>query len=130
MSKMEMYNKKYGKEDRRRCKYFAQEYIYIQNLKTRVCFTLVVLFFMMIGALKIITENIVIPDSLSVFMRTYVNPYIIPWLIGCIIYTFISAWIYSRKYKQSKKRLKNYQKLLKDLDKYESSKEGSSNENY
>lgn len=129
MTKLEMYNKKYGNEDRKRCKYFLEDYIYIKNFKTRLCFTLVVLFFMVLGTVKIIMNNLVIPESLGQFMEVYINPYILPWVIGIVVYTLISSWIYSRQYRKSQRRLKEYRKVLKQLDDYESNKEEALNEN-
>ena len=128
MTKLEMYNKKYGNEDRKRCKYFLEDYIYIKNFKTRVCFTLVVLFFLVVGATKIFTQIILIPESLEQFMSTYINPYILPWLIGIVVYTLVSSWVYSKKYRASQKRLRQYRKILKELDDYESGKEEALNE--
>ena len=130
MTKLEMYNKKYGKEDRKRCSYYGEDYIYINNFKARFYFTLVMIFIMGVGTLKTITTNIVIPESLGEFMKVYVAPYFIPWIIGCIFFTLLSAWKNSKKYKVSQRRLKNYDKILQELDEYEDSKEGGLNEYY
>lgn len=129
MTKLEMYNKKYGNEDQKRCKYFLEDYIYIKNLKTRVCFTLVVLFFLAMGTTKIITSNLIIPESLDQFMSTYINPYILPWLIGIVVYTVISSLVYGKQYRDSQERLRAYHKILKELDDYERGKEEALNEN-
>ncbi len=129
MTKLEMYNKKYGNEDRKRCRYFLEDYVYIKNLKTRICFTIVVLFFLAIGTMKRIVINFIIPESLEQFIGVYIEPYIMPWLIGIVVYTMVSSWVYSKKYRKSQKRLKAYRKILKELDDYESSKEGALNEN-
>lgn len=130
MTKLEMYNKKYGKEDRVRCRYFFEDYIYIKNFKTRLYFSLVVLMFLVVGAIKIVVTDLVIPESLEQFMSAYVNPYILPWIIGLVIYTLISTWIYSKAYQKSKGRLKAYRKTLEELDAYESSKKEALNEDY
>lgn len=129
MTKLEMYNKKYGNKDRARCKYFLEDYLYIKNFKTRLYFSLVILFFLVLGAVKIVVTNLVIPESLEQFMVAYVNPYILPWAFGIIIYTLISSWVYSKAYGKSRERLKAYRKTLKELDAYESSKKEALNEN-
>ena len=129
MTKLEIYNKRYGTKDRNRLKYFMEDYVYIKNFKTRLCFTLVILFILGIGSLNIIITNIVIPESLEMFLKAYINPYILPWFIGIVFYTLISTIIYSKKYKESQQRFKGYQKLLTELDEYEKSKEGALNEN-
>ena len=61
-------------------------------------------------------------------MGTYINPYILPWLIGIVVYTLVSSWVYSKKYRASQKRLRQYRKILKELDDYESGKEEALNE--
>ncbi len=124
MTKLEIYNKKYGDTDRQRCKYFLEDYLYTRNFITRLSFSLVMLFFVGVGAIKIVTTQLIIPESLEQFMDAYVNGYILPWIIGLVIYTIISSWVYTRAYKNSKERLKTYRKTLEALDAYEDKKEG------
>lgn len=124
MTKLEMYNKKYGNIDRARCKYFLEDYIYIKNFTTRIYFSLVILFFAGIGTIKIITTQLIIPESLGQFMDAYVNAYLLPWIIGLVLYTLVSSWVYTKAYKSSKERLKTYRKTLEALDAYEDKKEG------
>ncbi|WP_054741637.1 hypothetical protein [Cellulosilyticum ruminicola] len=123
MTKLEMYNKKHGNIDRERCKYFLEDYIYTKNFITRIYFSLIILFFMSVGAIKILTTQLIIPESLEQLMDVYVNPYILPWVSGLVIYTLVSSWVHTKAYKRSKERLKIYRKTLRELDAYEDKKE-------
>ncbi|PHV71203.1 hypothetical protein CS063_05795 [Sporanaerobium hydrogeniformans] len=122
MTKLAIYEKNYGKEDRRRNRYYLEDYIYIKNFKTRLSVTLVV--FLVIGfqLLKLLEEGIIIPTSLMEFVKLYIAPYSLPWIVMMIIYTMISTVIYGKRYASTQKRLIGYRNLLKKLTNYEQTK--------
>lgn len=119
MTKLALYEKKHMKEDEARLNYFVEDYIYINNFKTRLGITMIALFFVGVGALNILNEGIIFPESLWGFIEVYLKPYFLPWLIALVVYTFISSAIYGRQYQKSKQRFRKYTKVLKELDTYE-----------
>lgn len=119
MTKLALYEKKHMKEDQARLNYFVEDYIYVNNFKTRLGISLIALFFVGLGALNILNEGVIFPKSLWEFMDVYFKPYFLPWIIALIVYTFISTAIYGRQYQLSRERFKKYTRLLKELDTYE-----------
>ncbi len=130
MTKLALYEKNHMKEDEARLNYFIEDYIYINNFKTRLGITLITLFFVAMGALNILNEGIIFPKSLWEFADIYLKPYFLPWIIALIIYTFISTAIYGRQYQVSRQRFKNYSKLLKELDTYEEERKSDEGAEY
>lgn len=122
MTKLAVYEKNYIKEDRRRGSYYFEDYIYVKNFKTKLSVTIVVMMFMMIDILQRINHNLIFPTSVMQFISVYITPYLIPWITILIGYTILSTAIYGKRYTLSQKRLKGYNKLLKELDTYEQKK--------
>ncbi len=122
MTKLAVYENKYIKEDRRRNSYYLEDYIYINNFKTRLSVTIAVVLFVMLDIIENINHNIIFPDSIMSFVKVYISPYLMPWIVILIIYTMVSTTVYSKRYALSQKRLKDYNKLLKQLNAYEQDK--------
>ena len=117
-----MYEKNHIKEDRRRNSYYLEDYIYVKNFKTKLSVTIVVMMFMVLDIFQTINYNFIFPTSVVQFLSVYITPYLIPWIIILIGYTILSTALYGRRYALSQKRLKIYNKLLKQLDAYEQKK--------
>ena len=119
MAKLAVYEKKYLKKDERLLNYFIEDYVYVNNFKTRVGITLITLFYIMIGTFKIINVEILYPNSLLNFIEIYLQPYILPWLVAIIVYTMIATLVNTSKYNRASKRFSNYKKILRELEEYE-----------
>lgn len=131
MVKMAHYEKNHIKQDKKVTEYFVEDYIYINNFKTRLGITLITLWFIGFGALKMLMKDIVFPTSMWHFIEIYIKPYFYPWLFGIILYTIISSVLYGRRYKIANKRFEEYRKLVKDFKRYKgrhSNDEGATNE--
>ncbi|MDF2877117.1 MAG: hypothetical protein K0S30_213 [Clostridia bacterium] len=122
MTKLAVYEKRYIKEDERRNSYYLEDYVYINNFRTRFSVTLAVIVVAMVNIIGTINQNLIFPTSLMHFIEVYINPYLLPWILVVIGYTMLSAIIYGKRYALSQKRLKGYNKLLKQLDAYEQQK--------
>ncbi len=122
MTKLAVYENKYIKEDRRRNSYYLEDYIYVNNFKTRLSVTIAVVLFVMLDIIENMNHNIIFPDSIMSFVKAYISPYLMPWIVILIIYTMISTTVYGKRYAVSQKRLKGYNKLLKQLNAYEQDK--------
>lgn len=121
MTKLALHEKKYGKEDNKRNSYFKWDYIYINNWYTRfaVGFAIFVIMAWMIFTDIYIKEIIPI---INVPLSQYFKKYIISFAIVIVIYTGLSTLVYNKKYEEMKKRQKQYEKILKKLDDYQSLK--------
>lgn len=131
MTKMAQYEKSHMRKDKRITAYFIEDYIYVNNFKTRLWITLITLFFIAVGAIKVCFNGIIFPTSMIHFVNVYIMPYFYPWLATMIIYTFISTMVYSLKYKEANRRMRQYKRYIKQLKKYQeqsSSDEGAADE--
>lgn len=131
MTKMAQYQKSHMRKDKRITEYFIEDYVYINNFKTRLYITLIALFFIIVGAFKICLDEIIFPSSIGHFFNVYIMPYFYPWLATMIVYTLISTMVYSRRYNKANKRMNEYKKYVKKLKAYQkqrSNDEGASNE--
>ncbi len=131
MTKMAQYEKNHMKKDKRITDYFIEDYVYLNNFKTRLAVMLVTVFFIGIGTFQIVTSNIIFPTSLEQFLEIYINPYVYPWLMATIIYTIISTLVYSARYTKANKRMSEYKHYVKELKRYEkrqASTEGATDE--
>lgn len=125
MTKLAVYEKKYLKKDERLLNYFIEDYVYINNVKTRIGITLITLFYMMIGTFKIINVEILYPNSLLNFIEIYLGPYILPWLIVIIVYTIIATLVNTSKYNKASQRFNKYKRILQELEAYEAQQASS-----
>lgn len=119
MTKMAQYEKNHKVQDKRVLDYFLEDYVYINNFKTRLGITIMMMFFIGVGAFRIVVEDIIFPTSLWEFIEVYIMPYFYPWLCLVIIYTIISSLVYSAKYNKARKRKNEYKKCIKELKQYE-----------
>lgn len=131
MSKMARYEKRYMRQDKRMTDYFVEDYIYINNFITRAGISLITVFFIMVGAVNTLLDEIVFPTSMEDFIEVYIKDYIGPWLIMMIVYTVISSIVFGVRHKKASKRMNEYKKLVKELKNYEeemTSTEGDADE--
>ena len=131
MVKMAHYEKNHIKQDKKVTEYFIEDYIYINNFKTRLGITLITLCFIGFGTFEMLMKDIIFPTSIWHFIEIYIKPYFYPWLFAMILYTIISSIVYGRRYKIASKRYEEYRKLVKDFKRYKrkhSNDEGATNE--
>lgn len=119
MSKIARYEKRFIRQDERITDYFIEDYVYINNCITRLGISCITLFFIAIGALRIICQDIIIPSSVEEFIDVYIKAYIGPWFITIVSYTIISSLVYGARYRKANQRMNTYKKLIKELKEYE-----------
>lgn len=120
MTKLALYEKKYGRKDRKRSSYFKWDYIYINNWYTRLAVGVVIAIIISWMTLTDVYIKEIIP-IFDIGLGEYLSKYI-PMLIVLILsYTGLSTMIYNKKYEDTQKRLQEYEKLLKQLDEFERS---------
>ena len=123
MTKLALYEKKEMNKDERKIDYFLEDYVYINNFKTRMSITIIIAVIAFIGSLIKFSETLIFPMSLEELILEYLMVYIISWLILMVVYTFISTIVYSKKHYKSKNNYKKYMNIMKQLDEHEKSKE-------
>lgn len=131
MTQMARYENKHKKQDEKVAEYFIEDYIYINNFKTRLGITFITLCFIGYGAIKIVMKGMIFPTSTWHFIDVYIKPYFYPWLIGIVLYTILSSIVYGREHRKATKRLGEYKTLAKALRKHEkgySNNEGATDE--
>lgn len=123
MTKLALHEKKYGKEDKKRNAYFKWDYIYINNWYTRFAAGAAVA---IIVGWMIFTDVYIreIVPVLDVSLNHYLKKYIIFFATVILLYTGISTLIYNKRYEDTKKRLRQYEKIMKGLDDYQDLKQG------
>lgn len=123
MSKLAIEEKQSLNKDKKITSYFSEDYIYVNNFKTRL------LVFIMTGIIMFlyIFAKLQIGGTLPTNLEEVVGQYIIPYG-GCMIaiilaYSVISSQIYQKKYNLAQSRINIYKKNLKALEELENSRD-------
>lgn len=115
MTKLAVYEKKYGEKDRKISDYFRYDYIYWSNFQARLC--------AFIGCLIILGlyfAKLVFLEEMDIFVIDYYNEgikaakFIIFVLAAVTLFNSIGA---AKKYTEAQKRIKTQLSLIKRLDK-------------
>lgn len=122
MTKLALHEKKYGKEDETRNSYFKWDYIYINNWYTRFAAGLSALIIIGWLIFKDVYIGEVIP-VLDVALQDYLGKYITFFVLAILVYTGVSTIIFHRRYEKTQKRIEEYEKIVKELDIYQNSKQ-------
>ena len=110
MTSLAIYDKHYGKEDKKADEYYKGDYVYKINVVTRICVSMglcILLFFRVM--------NIFLIDSISftdINYKTEIIKFVVFSLVVIIFYTIVGGYISRKKYNASMKRLNSYHNLL------------------
>lgn len=121
MTKLALHEKRYGKMDKKRSSYFKWDYIYINNWYTRFAVGVAIA----IVVSWMILTDVYIKEIIPVFdveLGEYLSRYILVFVLLILGYTGISTAIFNGKYEKTQKRLREYEALLKELDRCQNSK--------
>lgn len=122
MTQLALHEKKYGKVDKKRNSYFKWDYIYINNWYTRVAVGIGIIILM--GWM--VFTDIYIDEIIPVFdvdLGEYLYQYILVFVLVIVVYTGFSTWVFNKKYEATQARLAEYDRLLRELDVYQNSKQ-------
>lgn len=122
MTKLATNDKHYTKEDLRITTHYREDYVYLNNLKTRLSVLMVVAGFVALHILMKIEKGVNMPTTVKEVLGEYVFPYGIFTLIILLFYTVLSTHIYRKKYAKAQKRREEYLKILKKLEEHENKK--------
>lgn len=126
MSKLAMLEKKGIKKDIKITNYYPEDYIYMNNLMTRISIFCMIAVGVVIHILLKLEKDIVIPSTSKELFIYYILPYGVITLVIMGIYTVISTSVYTKRYKEAEERVENYKLLmrqLEELDKIEEEEE-------
>lgn len=122
MTKLALEEKKWLKEDEKITSYFLEDYLYVNNFKTRIL-VLIMTGMLVFGIIFFRLQN---GDPLPITTRQVVSQYVIPYgaviLAITFIYSLLSSRVYKKKYKQAQKRMNEYRKDLRELEELETIK--------
>ena len=115
MMKLATFEKKEGKEDLNVMEYFKGDYIAYKTflILLGVSFSLFLFFLADIG-MKFFEDmqRFIEYDFVELGIR-----YLTIWVVFMVIYGIVSTIIYKKRYRESKQRIDDYQKMLKELRK-------------
>lgn len=115
MTKVAVYEKREGKEDKKKMTFFKNDYIIYSSFGVQIGATIALL--IIFG----FDFGIQVLDNLATITEfDFVAPamkYLTIWIVIMIIYTIVSAFYNRLEYLKSEQRVNAYQKQLKQLEK-------------
>ena len=123
MSKLAALDKKYMRKDLRITKYYAEDYVYLNNMKTRMSILIMTIGCIVGHILLEVQHNISIPATGEELFRQYILPYGSGTIIILFLYTLLSTKVYTKKYREAEKRVSRYKELMGELEEVEKQKE-------
>lgn len=115
MTKLAIYEKNKGKEDKNVMEYFKTDYISFKNFKMQMGVT-----FALIVILGFEFANIVLDNLAKITDFDFVGlgiKYLSIWIVLMVGYTIISIGYNRMEYNRIEKRIQEYDRLLKNLEK-------------
>lgn len=119
MSKLAIEEKTYLKKDEKITSYYPEDYVYMNNFKTR-CLVVLLVGIGCIGHIFMrIQLGLTFPTTVQEVFSDYIIPYGGTVILVAWIYTILSTCVYKKRYTQANKRISNYRKTLRELEEYE-----------
>ena len=116
MTKLAVYEKNKGKEDIRMMEYFKTDYISSKNFSIQIGVTLGLVFILGADFANIFLENLgTITEYDFVGLG---KKYLFIWISLMVVYTLVSTLYNRYEYTKAEKRIKQYETLLKKIEKY------------
>lgn len=122
MTKLAIMEKNNVKKDLKITSYFEEDYVYMNNLKTRI--SILILMSIGIGGhlLWRVEKGLNMPTNRQDVVFDYLVPYGSYIILGLVLYTMISTFVYRRRYRGAEKRVKEYTRMLKEFNEQEENK--------
>ncbi len=123
MFRMADYERGKGKQDLNIIKFYKNDYVRLNMIKSLICVTFAYL--LIVGLVAMYNIGYIIESTFDLPYRS-----IVIWIAGIyiallVIYAFISLVVYAFKYDKARKRVKQYFRYLKYLQKnYQSDEDG------
>lgn len=122
MSKLAIEEKKWIKEDKKITSYYPEDYIYINNFKTRALVMSMTGIIMVISIFFKLQAGGGLPITAIDICVQYVIPYGCIMLAITLVYSLFSKGVYRKRYNLAQERMNGYKRNLRELEAYEVSK--------
>lgn len=119
MSKLAIKDKQFTKKDKAITSYYPEDYIYVNNFKTRLWILAVIAGGIGAYILWKIEQGLNIPTTIQGWLVEYVVPFGVCTLVVLGIYSVLGTSVYLQRYKKADKRKKDYYTALENLNNYE-----------
>ncbi|MEF9959846.1 MAG: hypothetical protein RR448_08565 [Niameybacter sp.] len=121
MSKLAIEEKCSIVKDKRITSYFSEDYIYINNFKTRLLVMIVTVMIIFIFTFFKIQIGGELPTTIEEVVLEYILPYGSVLIGTLVVYSALSSQVYRKRYNAALNRMNSYKQNLKALEAYESS---------
>lgn len=119
MSKLAILDKNNVKKDMKITSHYPEDYIYINNIFTRISLFILISIGCGLHILLNLENEILVPTSAQELFSMYLLPYGSVIVAVLVIYTLLSTYIFRKRYKEAYERVTKYKKLMKRLDELE-----------
>lgn len=122
MTKLAVEEKKWIKKDRKITSYFSEDYLYVNNFKTRALVLVMTGIILCAYIFWKLQNGDSLPTTAGQVFVQYVIPYGSIMLAITLVYSLLSSRVYKKKYRQAQQRINEYKKDLRELEELEIAK--------
>ncbi len=122
LTELAIMEKRTIKKDKQITNYYEEDYVYVNNFKTRVMIFLAVGLGSAANLLWRVEKGLDIPTTKDALLGDYVIPYVSVLVIALLLYTILSTCVYKKKYRQAAQRMAIYEKLKNEVEEKEAIK--------
>ncbi len=122
LTELAIMEKRTIKKDKQITNYYEEDYVYVNNFKTRVMIFLAVGLGSVANLLWRVEKGLDIPTTRDALLGDYVIPYASVLVIALLLYTILSTCVYKKKYRQAAQRMAVYEKLKNEVEEKEAIK--------
>ena len=122
MTKLAIEEKKSLKKDSNITSYFSEDYLYVNNFKTRTLVLVMTSIILCAYIFLKLHKGGSLPTTAGQVFVQYVIPYGVIMLVITLVYSVLSSRVYKKKYKQAGQRISEYKKDLRELEELEAIK--------
>lgn len=123
MSKLAIEEKQSLKKDKKITSYFSEDYIYVNNFKTRLLVFITTGIIMLLYIFAKIQTGGTLPTNIQEVVGQYIIPYGGGMIIIILGYSLISSQVYKKKYYLALDRITDYKKNLRELEEHANSRD-------
>lgn len=119
MSRLAILDQNHIKKDLKIIQYYPEDYVYINNIKTRISIFILVMIGSCMHLLWKVEQGMNIPQTWEELVIGYVIPYGSVLVIALCIYTLLSTRVYKKRYNEALKHVNEYKEILAIIDQKE-----------
>lgn len=124
MTKLAVEEKKWLKKDTQITSYYPEDYLYVNNFKTRALVLVMTGIILCAYIFLKLQNGGSIPTTAAEVFIQYVIPYGGIMLAVTLVYSLLSNRVYKKKYRQAQQRMSQYKKDLRELEELEVKSKG------